>query len=82
MPNVHLTRQMEDYVESQIASGAYANVSEVVRAGMRALMEQDGARDYYRLRAELEAALVEGERSGPGEPFDVEAFLAERTRTA
>jgi Arc/MetJ-type ribon-helix-helix transcriptional regulator len=26
----------------------------------------------------LRAALIEGENSGPGEPFDVEAFLAAR----
>lgn len=82
MPNVHLTDQMTDYVDLQIRSGAFSNVSEVVRAGIRALMEQDGARDFFRLKAELEQALIEGEQSGPGESFDVDAFLAERKRTA
>ena len=33
MPNVHLTQPMESYVQRQIRSGAYANLSEVVRAG-------------------------------------------------
>ena len=33
MPNVHLTRPMEAYVQGQIKSGIYANVSEVVRRG-------------------------------------------------
>ena len=59
MPNVHLTASMEAYVQGQIASGAYANVSEVVRAGLRMLMERDGARQFYALKAELEGALRE-----------------------
>ena len=29
MPNVHLTASMEAYVQGQIRSGSYANVSEV-----------------------------------------------------
>ena len=34
MPNVRLTEPMEAYVRDQIESGAYANSSEVVRAGI------------------------------------------------
>lgn len=44
MRNVHLTEPMQDYVEGQIRAGAYANLSEVVRAGICLLMEKDGAR--------------------------------------
>ena len=33
MPNIHLTAPMEAYIKGQIESGAYANLSEVVRAG-------------------------------------------------
>ena len=69
MPNVHLTRQMESYVQGQIRSGAYANLSEVVRAGIRLLMERDGARQFYALRAELEEAVREAEAGG-FEEFD------------
>ena len=61
MPNVHLTRQMQEYAEAQIESGAYANLSEVVRAGMRQLMEKDRARAFLALKAELEEALAEAE---------------------
>ena len=61
MPNVHLTAAMEDYVKGQIQSGAYANLSEVVRAGLRMLMERDGARQFYALKAELEEAMREAE---------------------
>ena len=69
MQNVHLTRQMESYVQGQIRSGAYANLSEVVRAGIRLLMERDGARQFYALRAELEEAVREAEAGG-FEEFD------------
>ena len=69
MPNVHLTEQMETYVHGQIRSGAYANLSEVVRAGIRLLMERDGARQFFALKAELEEALEEAE-SGGFEEFD------------
>ena len=44
MPNVSLTGPMEEYVQKQLETGAYANVSEVVRAGLRILMEKEGAR--------------------------------------
>ena len=64
MPNVHLTAAMEDYVKGQIRSGAYANLSQVVRAGVRMLMERDGARQFYALKADLEAAVRDAE---PGE---------------
>ena len=73
MPNVHLTHQMEAYVQGQIASGAYANVSEVVRAGIRLLMARDGAREFYALKADLEDAVREAEAGG-FEPFDPLAY--------
>ena len=69
MPNIHLTRQMESYVQRQIKSGAYANLSEVVRAGIRLLMERDGARQFHALKAELEEAVREAEAGG-FEEFD------------
>ena len=69
MPNIHLTRQMESYVQGQIKSGAYANLSEVVRAGIRLLMERDGARQFHALKAELEEAVREAEAGG-FEEFD------------
>ena len=59
MPNVHLTQPMEAYVRGQIKLGAYANLSEVVRAGIRLLMERDGARQFYVLKAHPEEAVRE-----------------------
>lgn len=72
MPNVRLTEQMRAYIDGQIQSGAYANVSEVVRAGVRMLMERDGAREFYALKANLEQAMREAE-AGDFEPLDPNA---------
>ena len=73
MPNVHLTKPMQDYADRQIQSGAYANLSEIVRAGMRTLMEKDRARAFLALKAELNEAAEAAER-GEYETFDPRAF--------
>ena len=73
MPNVHLTEQMESYVLGQIRSGAYANPSEVVCAGIRLLMERDEARQFHALKADLEEALREAQAGG-FEEFDPPAY--------
>ena len=73
MPNVHLTKPMQDYADAQIRSGAYANLSEIVRAGMRTLMEKDRARAFLVLKAELNEAAEAAER-GEYEIFDPRAF--------
>ena len=79
MPNVHLTKPMQDYADAQIRSGAYANLSEVIRAGMRNLMEKDRARAFFALKAELEEAIAEAER-GDYEEFDPVAFEPDACR--
>lgn len=76
MPNVHLTPQMQDFAEREIATGAFANLSEVVRAGMRKLMEERGAAAFHALKADLNAAADELERGG-GVPFDPRAWEPE-----
>ncbi|WP_146591396.1 type II toxin-antitoxin system ParD family antitoxin [Puniceibacterium confluentis] len=73
MPNIHLTEPMQKYVQAQIESGAYANLSEVVRAGIRMLMEKDGARQFYALKADLEQAAAIAEEGDFAE-FDARAF--------
>jgi antitoxin ParD1/3/4 len=57
------------FLEGQLAEGHCASRSEVVQAGLRLLEEQE-----TRL-GQLRAALTEGEQSGPGRPFDEQAFL-------
>jgi antitoxin ParD1/3/4 len=73
MPNVHLTKPMQEFADALVESGAYANLSEVVRAGMRTLMEKDRARAYLALKAELIEAAEAAER-GEYEIFDPRAF--------
>ena len=62
----------ERFVESQVAGGRFASAGEVVRAGLRLLEDAESHRQALR------DALIAGEQSGPAEPFDIDAFLAEK----
>lgn len=75
--NINLTPQMDSYVDAKISSGEYANASEVLRAGLRAL-ELAEREDQARLEA-LRSALVAGEKSGIAEG-NVFARVRERVR--
>jgi antitoxin ParD1/3/4 len=70
MPNVQLTETMQDYAERQVRNGAYANVSEVVRAGMRKLMDEDGSAAFYALKKSIEEALAQ-----PDEAVDLDELF-------
>jgi antitoxin ParD1/3/4 len=73
--NINLTPQMDKFVSKMIKQGHYANASEVMRAGLRAL-EQDELENRAKIRA-LRAALQAGEESGIAEG-DVIAEIRER----
>jgi len=73
MSSVQLTGPMQEYVQGRIASGAYADEGEVMRAGLRLLMEQEGARQFYALKADLERVMAEVD-AGEVVPFDPVAF--------
>ena len=73
MPNISLPEAMQEYAERQVQAGVYANLSEVVRAGLRKLMEEDGAAAFYLLRRDLAAAAAE-----PTEEVDLRALLLDR----
>jgi len=69
--SVSLSEHFIDFAERQVASGRYGSTSDVVRAGLRLLEEREAK------LAELRAALIEGEESGPAEPWNLEEFLGE-----
>lgn len=60
------------YARRKVESGEFGSTSEVVREAMRRYVAQD-----IKLEA-LRQALIEGENSGPAQPWDLESFLAER----
>lgn len=63
--NVSLTPELEKLVNDQVASGMYTSASEVIRAGLRLLAEQDQLRQlrFNNLKTELQASLDQ-ERAG------------------
>ena len=60
------------FVDSQVREGRYSNASEVLRAALRLLEEQEDK------QTALRTALIEGEESGQSVPFDFEAFIARK----
>ncbi len=66
-----LGQHLDSFVEAQVRSGRYNNASEVVRAGLRVLEDQERRRDLE--VAELRRLVEAGHASGPGE--DADEFL-------
>jgi antitoxin ParD1/3/4 len=62
------------FIEDRVSEGRYGSASDVVRAGLRLLEEQEAK------LAALRAALVEGEQSGRPAPFDFDAFLKRKRK--
>ncbi|MBP0580782.1 type II toxin-antitoxin system ParD family antitoxin [Labrys sp. LIt4] len=67
--SVSLGDHFVTFIDEQVGSGRYGSASDVVRAGLRLLEEQE-----MRLQT-LRDALIAGEESGPPKLFDGEAFL-------
>jgi antitoxin ParD1/3/4 len=69
-----LGEHFSNFIEEKVEQGRYGSASDVVRAGLRLLEEQEA-----KLMA-LRATLDEGEASGPATPFDFEAFIASKRK--
>jgi antitoxin ParD1/3/4 len=67
--SVSLGDYFEDFVENRIAEGRYKNASEVLRAGLRLLEEEEN-----RIAA-LKGAVQEGINSGIAKNFDPKKHL-------
>lgn len=68
--SISLDDHFSEFLSREVASGRYRSSSEVVRAGLRLLEDQETQ------LAALRAALVAGENSGEPEPFDFDDFIA------
>jgi len=75
--NISLPKELEAYIDAKVASGDYAHASEVVRDGIRLLMQEE-AKKLEWLRnaiAEGEAEIAAGRTFTSGE---VRRYLAQR----
>jgi antitoxin ParD1/3/4 len=64
--NVNLPDKLDQFITGRVASGDYANASEVMRAALR-LMERD-EQEYQEKLAALRAAIQDGMNSGIAAP--------------
>jgi len=73
--NVSLTEELEELVQRKVESGRYTSASEVVRAGLRLLEQEDELREtrLAAVRAEVQAGIGQAER---GELVDGEEAMA------
>lgn len=67
--SISLDDHFINFVEKQVQAGRYATASDVVRAGLRLLEDQEA-----KVTA-LQQALIAGEESGQPELFENGAFL-------
>jgi antitoxin ParD1/3/4 len=72
--SITLPLEMADAIERKIESGAYASVSEVMRDGVRALLERDAALERW-LREEVVAGHNEY-LTDPSKGIPADAVLA------
>ncbi len=71
----NLGDHFEQFISSQVNSGRFGNASEVVRASLCAMEEEE------QLKA-LRQALIDGENSGRSTPLDMQKIIAIAKRSA
>lgn len=70
--SISLDDHFSSFLAREVATGRYRSASEVVRAGLRLLEDQETQ------MSALRAALIAGEESGEAESFDFEAFVSSK----
>lgn len=69
--SISLGNHFEEFVQTKIGEGRYTNASEVIRAGLRLLEEEE--QKFYA----LQKAIQDGIDSGIAEDFDPKMHLKE-----
>ena len=69
--NVSLSQQMESWIHEKVSSGMYQSASEVVREGLRLLLEREALREerIAELRRDVALGLSQLDE-GRAKPFD------------
>ncbi len=73
--SVSLGEHFEGFINEQVFQGRYGSASEVIRAGLRLLEEQE-----QKLKV-LRQALIDGEKSGNAGELDMEAIRRKAKRS-
>lgn len=76
--NFSLPSAMESFIRKLVKSGRYGNASEVVRDGLRLLMDEMATREK-KLEA-LRREIQKGLNSGPSRELDIEEIIARAQR--
>ena len=74
--SVELGDEIAGFVSEQVDAGRYGSASEVIRAGLRLLQDQETK------MAALRSALIEGEKSGKAVSFDIDRFINDQKKRA
>ena len=69
--SITLGSHFDEFIDSQLNSGRYESVSEVVRAGLRLLEQTENKLEHLR------CLLDEGEQSGIAANYTLEGLIAE-----
>lgn len=70
--SISIDDHFAEFLACEVATGRYRSATEVVKAGLRLLEDQETTMSVLR------AALATGEASGAPDDFDFDAFVAAR----